>query len=255
MPTLIVAHRGDSAEFPENTLLAFSSALTAGAEIMELDVQLTRDGHLAVIHDPTVDRTTSGTGAVADLTLAEVRSLSAGYPARFGSAHAGERVPTLAEALGFLKDRARVVIEIKRESVTDDEDDGIEVRAVAAVRQARMQHDVAFVSFDGRALRRCRSHAPEIARGRLFQQGVPEEMVKGALDAGCQFLAPYKELLSEDLAERARAASLKLGTYIVDDPRELPGLAAYGLYSISSNRPGALIEALQESGGLGARSL
>jgi glycerophosphoryl diester phosphodiesterase len=76
-----------------------------GAALVEFDVQLTRDGHVVVIHDPTVDRTTNGRGRVGDLSLAELRTLSAGYPERFGSSYSGERIPTLAEVLAFLNGR------------------------------------------------------------------------------------------------------------------------------------------------------
>ena len=84
----VIAHRGASGRFPENTLLAFQKALEQGADAIELDVRLTRDGIPAVIHDPTVDRTTDGTGMVGDLTLAAIRELNAGC---------GESIPTLAE--------------------------------------------------------------------------------------------------------------------------------------------------------------
>ncbi|HET8644390.1 MAG TPA: glycerophosphodiester phosphodiesterase family protein, partial [Vicinamibacteria bacterium] len=110
MPPLIIAHRGDSAHRPENTLASFASALEVGADLVELDVQLTRDGHPVVIHDPTVDRTTDGQGKVVDFTLPELRRLSAGYPGRFGAAYAGERVPTLAQVLNFLRGRCKVMI-------------------------------------------------------------------------------------------------------------------------------------------------
>ena len=88
---LVIAHRGDSAHRPENTLAAFAGALEVGAALVELDVQLTADGHVIVLHDPDLDRTTTGRGDVRRLTLADVRSVSAGYPDRFGSAYAGER--------------------------------------------------------------------------------------------------------------------------------------------------------------------
>src|SRR6266513_2566647 len=125
MPPLIIAHRGDSTHVAENTLAAFAAALEVGADLVEFDVQLTKDGHVVVIHDATLDRTTTGRGRVRDLTMAEIRALSAGYPSRFAGAHRGERVPSLGEALAMLKGRARVMVEIKPESVTDDAEGGI----------------------------------------------------------------------------------------------------------------------------------
>src|SRR5215510_16313441 len=86
-PPLVIAHRGDSAHLPENTLAALAGALELGVSAVEIDVQLTRDGRIVVIHDSTLDRTTSGRGDVRQMTLAEVRAVSAGYPSRFGDAY------------------------------------------------------------------------------------------------------------------------------------------------------------------------
>ena len=132
-----------------------------------------------MIHDATLDRTTNGRGAVRRLTLAEIRRFSAGYPTRFGSAYAGERVPTLAEALGLLRDRARAMIEIKPEAVTDDAEGGIEAHVVEEVRKARMEKEIALISFERRALVRCRTLAPEILRGHLFERGKAGDMLAG----------------------------------------------------------------------------
>ena len=178
MPPLIIAHRGDSAHRPENTLAAFASALEAGVDLMECDVHLTRDGQVVVIHDPCLDRTTSGQGLVADLTISEIRAVSAGYPQRFGRAYAGERVPTLAETLGLLRGRGRIMVEIKGESVTEAEADGIEARAINEVRKAGMARDVAFLSFDRHALLRCRKMAPEMPRGHLFSRASADEQAE-----------------------------------------------------------------------------
>ena len=90
---LVVAHRGGAGLAPENTLAAFRMALEVGADAIELDVRLTRDGRVAVIHDRTVDRTTGGRGPVGSYTLAELKALDAG--SWFGPQYLGERVPTL----------------------------------------------------------------------------------------------------------------------------------------------------------------
>jgi glycerophosphoryl diester phosphodiesterase len=246
VPPLIIAHRGDSAHRPENTLSSFASALELGAELVEMDVQLTRDGVVVVIHDASVDRTTDGGGRVRDMTLAELRRLSAGYPLRFGSAFAGERVPTLAEVLALLRERARAMIEIKSESVTGDADGGIEALSVAAVRRAGMERDAALISFDHRALLRCRQLAPEIARGHVFDRGQPGEMLAGAREAACEVVLPHKCLLSDELRDRAREAGIKVATWVVDEPEELRTLARYELFGVGSNRPGVLLESLRD---------
>lgn len=247
MRPLVIAHRGDSAHRPENTLSAFASALEVGAEIVELDVQLTRDDEIVVLHDDSVDRTTSGKGKIRTLTLAEVRSLSAGYADRFGGAHAGERVPTLAEALGLLRNRARVMIEIKKESVSDDAESGVEARTVEQVRRAGMVEQVAFLSFDRRALERCRRLAPNVTRGHLFYRAEIGEVIEGARAVGSELVLPEKGMLSKGLVERAQAEGLKVATWVVDDPEELRALARFDLYGVGSNRPGALLDALNEA--------
>src|SRR6185503_15550158 len=242
---LIIAHRGDSAHRPENTLAAFASALEIGSSIAEFDVHLTRDGEVVVIHDPTLDRTTNGRGAVRNLTLAEIRQFSAGYPALFGSAYAGERVPTLGEVLGFLRERAQAMIEIKPAAVTDDAEGGIEAHVVEEVRKAGMEKEVALISFERRALVRCRTLAPEILRGHLFERGQPGDMLAGAREVGSELILPEKRLLSEDLRDRAREAGVKVATWVVDDIEELRRLMRFELYGVGSNRPGEMLEALQ----------
>jgi glycerophosphoryl diester phosphodiesterase len=244
---LVIAHRGDSAHRPENTLASFASALELGAELVELDVQLTRDGHVVVIHDPTLDRTTTGRGPVRESTLAEIRALSAGYPEKFGSVFAGERVPTLAEVLHLLRGRAKALVEIKHEAVSErDDDGGLEARAVAETRKTAEPQGVAFLSFARRALVRCRRLAPEIPRGHLFYRASPEEVLAGAREAETDLVMPQKGMLSADLVARLQAAGLKVATWVVDEPDELKALLPYGLFGVGSNRPGVLLEALAE---------
>jgi glycerophosphoryl diester phosphodiesterase len=247
VPPLVIAHRGDSAHRPENTLASFASALALGADFVEFDVQLTRDGHVVVIHDPTLERTTDGAGRVADRTLAEMRAVSAGYPARFGDAYRGERVPTLSEVLGMLRDRAIAMIEIKHDSVTADAEGGIEAHTIAEIRKAGMEKQAALISFSRTALRRCRAIAPEIPRGHLFLRAEVGEVLAAARETGSTVVLPEKGMLSTELRDRAREAGVKLATWVVDDPAELPALAAFDLYGIGSNRPGEMMDAIREA--------
>jgi glycerophosphoryl diester phosphodiesterase len=243
---LVIAHRGDSAHRPENTLAAFVSALEVGATLVELDVQLSGDGHVVVIHDATLDRTTTGRGDVRGMTLADIRAVSAGYPDRFGSAYAGERVPTLGEALALLRGRARILVEIKAESVSGDANGGIEARVVEEIRRAGLADEAALISFDHPAILRLQALAPEITRGRLFGRTNADEVLAHAREAGCALVMPHKNQLHDALAERVHAAGLKLATWVVDEPSELKCLARFGLYGVGSNRPGVLLEAIAD---------
>jgi len=245
-PPLVIAHRGDSAHRPENTLAAFAGALELGVSAVELDIQLTRDGHVVVIHDVDLERTTSGRGDVRQLTLAEVRAVSAGYPDRFGGTWAGERVPTLAEALALLRERARAMIEIKAESVTQDETGGVEARAVEEIRRAGMVDAVALISFDQRAILRLRQLAPEISRGRIFGRTTADELLSDARASASEVVLPHKSQLNDALVARVHAAGIKLATWVVDEPEELRQLARFNLYGVGSNRPGVLLEAIAD---------
>jgi glycerophosphoryl diester phosphodiesterase len=201
---------------------------------------------VVVIHDVDLERTTNGRGDVRQLTLAEVRAVSAGYPDRFGGDWAGERVPTLAEALALLRDRARAMIELKAESVTDDETGGLEARAVAEIRRAGMVDKVALISFDQRAILRLRQLAPEISRGRIFGRTTSEELLADARASGSEVVLPHKSQLSDALVARIHTAGIKLATWVVDEPEELRELARFDLYGVGSNRPGVLLEAIAD---------
>ena len=106
-----VAHRGASGNYPENTLIAFQKALEIGVDEIELDLYLTKDDHLIVMHDSTVDRTTDGTGVIAELTLTEIRALDAGRV--FGERFRGERVPTWEEALDLVQGKVGLNVHLK----------------------------------------------------------------------------------------------------------------------------------------------
>jgi len=238
---LLIAHRGDSAHRPENTLASFRRALEVGADHVELDVQLTRDDQLVVIHDPTLDRTTTGHGPISQHSLEEIRALSAGYPALFGDRYADQKVPTLEEAFDLLRGRARVMIEIKRESVSADTADGIEARIVEAVRQAEMTENVGVASFLPLALARCRRLAPELPRAALFAPNLPADVLAVSRDVEADLVLPHKSMLDDALAATIKEAGLRLGTWVVDDPDELDSLSRFDLIGAATNDPGRLI--------------
>jgi glycerophosphoryl diester phosphodiesterase len=242
---LIIAHRGDSANRPENTITACKQAVGVGADVIEVDVQLSKDGHVLVIHDVTVNRTTDGTGSVREMTLAEVKKLSAGNPKKFGTQYKDERVPTLGELLDALRGKAKhLLIEIKHESVVAEGEDGIEARVVAEVQKRRMEKDVSVISFERRSLVRCQKLAPEIRRGHIFNRAEVADVLGQAMETGSDLVMPEKGMLSEELREGTDAAGLKVATWVVDDPAELRALSHFDLYGVGSNCPGVLIDAL-----------
>jgi glycerophosphoryl diester phosphodiesterase len=242
---LIIAHRGDSANRPENTIAACKQAICVGADVIEVDVQLSKDGHVLVMHDVTVNRTTDGTGSVREMTLADIKKLSAGMPKKFGTQYKDERVPTLGELLDALRGKAKhLLIEVKRESVEAAGEDGIEARVVAEIQKRRMEKDVSVISFERRSLLRCQKLAPEIRRGHVFNRAEVADVLGQAMETGSDLVMPEKGMLSDELREGTDAAGLKVATWVVDDPAELRALSHFDLYGVGSNCPGVLIDAL-----------
>jgi glycerophosphoryl diester phosphodiesterase len=231
MQPFIIAHRGDSARRPENTPAAFALALAVGAELVELDVRLSRDGHVVVIHDATVDRTTDGTGEVAALTLAEIRRLSAGVV--FDERFRDERVPTLEEALALLKGRARVMIEIKTDAGAQDG---------SALVDANLTDGVAFNSFDPAALERCRQRLPAVPRGLLVYRAAAAEAVRLAAELDCELVLPEKSLADASWMEAAGSRGLQVATWVVDTVEDFEVACRLGLAGVGTNRPSLLID-------------
>lgn len=159
---LIIAHRGASAYAPENTMAAFRLAGEMGADAIELDAKLTRDGQIVVHHDGTLDRTTTGSGRVPEHTLAQIRQLDAG--GKFDARFVGERVPALEEVLAAFGRELLINVELKDyEHPRDD----LPQAAAALVRSMGLQARVLFSSFNPLALRRARRQAPEIPTALL----------------------------------------------------------------------------------------
>jgi glycerophosphoryl diester phosphodiesterase len=157
LPPPIVAHRGNAAEYPENTLPALQSALDLGAAYVEFDVQLARDGVPVVIHDADLKRTAGEERGVSDLDGAELAALSVHEPQRFGTRFAGTRIPLLAQVVELLRARDDVTpfIEIKRASITRH---GLE-RTVDAIQQtaAPLRERAVMISFSADAVALCRA--------------------------------------------------------------------------------------------------
>jgi glycerophosphoryl diester phosphodiesterase len=158
-----IAHRGASSYAPENTFAAYNKALEMGVDHIELDVHFTKDGHIVVIHDDTVDRTTNGKGPVLEHTLAELRALDAG--SWFSSEYAGEPIRSLGEILEQYKGRLYFHIEIKGAS------EGLSQRTIDMVRGYGLKDDVTITSFQKIRLEEAVAYAPDMPSGWLIPPG------------------------------------------------------------------------------------
>lgn len=240
---VVVAHRGDSRHCPENTLAAFRAARAAGVLMQELDVQATRDNTLVCLHDDSLDRTTDaphrlGPGAlVAQSDLAVVRQLDAGR--WHGAAHAGERVPTLAEALAVLVPDGLAMIEHKS---------GDAARYVAAIHAANAVAHCILQSFDWSFVAAAHTLAPHLALAALGPHAratrLDDNAIAAAKSAGACMLHWHARAVGHHDVVRVHAAGMLLCTYTSDDDVAWAGHRAIGIDAFCTNDPvGALAAA------------
>ena len=226
--TLVIAHRGASGTRPENTLIAFRRAQELGAHMIELDVQLTRDGEVVVMHDWTLARTTDGRGRVASRTLAELRRLDAG--SWFDPGYAGEPVPTLREVLDAVA--LPVNVELKARGA-----DGLEAHALDVVRAAGAEARVVFSSFHAQSLVRLRRLSPSATIAVLWSRRQLTMALRLAGRVGATALHIRKDAASSDEVRAAVAEGLAVRAWTVNDPGESGRLAAAGVSGVFTDFP------------------
>jgi len=193
---MAIAHRGASSYAPENTFAAFDLAIAMGARHIELDVHFSSDGHLVVIHDDAVNRTTDGAGPVTGHSLAALTALDAGswFDPRFKD----ERVPTLGAVLERHEGRAHVHVEIKGHSA------GLAQKTVDLVRARGMAGQVTITSFQMAKLEETRAYAPELPTGWLVGQ-VSDASIAQARAMGLTQLCPRADTVTPELVRRLHA--------------------------------------------------
>ena len=244
---LVAGHRGAGGLWPENSLRAFRGALDLGVDLLELDVHLSRDGELVVMHDPRVDRTTDGRGAIEELPFAAIRQLR--VRSSPDAAPIDEPPPTLAEVLALAGGRAGLLVEIKRAEAGRYE--GIEARVAAALAAAGAAGRAVVMSFDLEYVRRVKAVDPAIRTSALLssrQAARGGETVEGflgrAADAGAAEVGLDHTLITADVVRAARARGLTVGAWTVDDPSRARSLAEMGVGVITTDRPDLVLEAL-----------
>lgn len=223
----IMGHRGAPADEPENTLRSFTRALAVGVAAVELDVQLTKDGRLAVIHDETLDRTTNGKGRVHDFTLAELKRLDAGR---------GEPIPSLEEVLDLVQGKAHLVVELKQPEAAP---------ALLRFFQDRQAFASATViSFWHPAVKALKEAEPRLNTGVLMV-GCPADPVGLAQAANADALVLHYAYVTPELVAAAQNHGLLVYVWNIDDANTLTPYLAMNLDGIGSNRPAVLIEYLK----------
>jgi glycerophosphoryl diester phosphodiesterase len=249
MTTLNFGHRGASAYAPENTLASFNLAFDLGADGVELDVSVTKDGVPVVIHDNRVDRTTDGRGAVSDMTLAEIKRLDAG--AKFDAKFRGERIPTLEEVLSTVGKRGIVNIELKSGKLSNV---GLEAAAIARVIEETNAVDrVIISSFNHFALHRMHDVDARLPTGFLYFNRVTVSFpyVETRPLARPTALHPRSVVVTPGFVRWARGKHYQVNTWTVDEPEEMRRLIALGVDSIMTNKPDVLRGVLTEDASTG----
>ncbi|MFC0269883.1 glycerophosphodiester phosphodiesterase [Metabacillus herbersteinensis] len=200
--TNIFGHRGAAGTYPENTMVSFEAAYKAGADGIELDVQMTKDGTLVVIHDEKVNRTTNGTGFVKDFTYNELQHLDASY--KFKKLWKKIRIPTLEEVLAWGENKKGFLINIELKNGIIDYPE-IEKSTIKAIEQHGLKENVIISSFNHNSLVKCKNIAPEIVTAALYMEGLykPWNYAKEIRAEGIhpQFRATPKEVIDSAQAE------------------------------------------------------
>ncbi|MEW5786121.1 MAG: glycerophosphodiester phosphodiesterase family protein, partial [Bacillota bacterium] len=238
-------HRGAPEAAPENTLSAFTAAVALGAHGVELDVMLSADGEIVVIHDYVLDKTTDGTGPVKDYELAELKRLDAG--SWFSDEFAGERIPTLQEVIDALDRSVFLNIEIKSESPATD---GLEEAVVQAIARNDLYERVIVSSFNPISLLRVKLADKRIDVGLIYAPDLASYLSEGWFIPILrpEALHPRFDMVDEEYMAWAHKKGFRVNVWTVDEAADMARLLDLGVDGIITNRPEIVQQLLAERG-------
>lgn len=239
----VFAHRGASAHAPENTLTAFQLAINQNSDGIELDVMLTADSEIVVIHDTSIDRTTTGKGQVKFMDLSTLRQFDAG--SWFGPEFAGERIPTLNEVLELVGDQVIINIEIQPYSYPLNE---TTMKVASLVAQHGLEKSIIFSSFNLRALVQIHQLLPSVRIGILLRPGILGTWAKLRFDwwGNYHSIHPHYSAVTPKMIQRAIAKGHRVIAYTVNQPEEIRRLFAMGISGIFTDDPGLALKIREE---------
>ncbi|WP_243386387.1 glycerophosphodiester phosphodiesterase [Bacillus kexueae] len=228
--TKIIAHRGMSKVYPENTMISFEAAYVAGADGIEFDVQMTKDGELVVIHDEMLDRTTNVTGWIMDYTFEEMKMIDASY--KFSAFKGQCPIPTLDEVFKWVKGKSRPFIfniELKNSVVTYP---GIGEKIARLIKKYHWTPYTVLSSFNHYSLVELKKTFPDIEMAILYNEWLYEPW-KYCTNIGVEGLHPhYKSLQREDIVNQAKKNGVPVRPYTVNKENELKRLMKLGVDAI-----------------------
>lgn len=233
------AHRGASAQYPENTLLAFRQAIEQGVDALEIDIHCTADDELIVMHDPTLERTTDGHGNIRDHRLQEIRGLNAGQ---------GEKVPLLAEVIPLAREaQIRLCVEIK--GATEREELAITAGVIRTLEATDFLSQAILTSFSPKALLCAKAIHPEVSTmlDPSPQDGslTPRQICAQTLAAGANCLSYDFRFLTPEIVRECQLTGLALWPWAPDEPEDIRQVLTLGVQGIMTNRPDMLNKVLQ----------
>lgn len=265
MALRVAAHRGGAAVWPENSLLAFRRAIELGVPLLELDVHQARDGGIVVIHDRTLDRTTTGSGPISDRTTDELRALRLKDTTARVTA---ERLPALDDVLAVAEpSAASLLLEVKGpgrsvswqrvggrvRGIGGPRYDGLEARLLDRLARTGMAGRTTVMAFNPEILREVRRLAPSIRTTALFDAGHfrgPGASAPEMLDVACELGVTdigLEHVLADDAVVRAvRARGLAIGVWTVNDVAEMRRCAGMGVDIITTDRPDIALKILAD---------
>lgn len=234
----ICAHRGAMDTHPENTIEAFKEAVRLHVQMIELDVRLTKDKKLVVIHDETVDRTTDGTGKIQDLTWKQVKKLDAGSwkSPTFKNA----RIPTVTEALAVIPDDIWLNVHLK-----GDEELGMRVAEVIMKKNRQRQ---AFLACGEKAAKGAKTVSDDILICNMERQTKTEDYVTQTIENGNEFIQLYKVPVNSEIinyTKPLKANNVKINYCCTDNPEEINSLFEYGVDFVLVNKSGQALKAVE----------
>ncbi len=219
---LRIGHRGAAGHAPENTLASVEQAISLGVDLVEVDLRSTRDGHLVIIHDERVDRTTNGRGVVAEMALAKLQQLDAGN---------GQHIPTLVELLDATRGRVGLLLEIKAAGVAEN--------VQAMLHSAEFPGPVIIASFLAEELLSIRNSDPSVSTLVLFDKYARDPLSQAVMAKASHIGVPFTRV-TQALVQASRRAGLRVFVYTVNDPRDIQKMRALDVDGIISDFPDRL---------------
>ena len=240
--TKIIGHRGSAGTSPENTMKSFEEAEKAGADGIELDVQMTKDGVLVVIHDEKVDRTTKGKGWVKDFTFQSIRKLDASY--KFSEKGSFSQIPSLTEVFKWAKTNSMLLnVELKN-GLIDYKD--LEEKVINMVYSHHLEQRVILSSFNHYSIVKCHEIAPEIETAVLFMEGLYEPWAY-ARQLGAKAIHPYHPVAKAKIIKQSQAEGIAVRPFTVNEQKMMKQLINEQTDAFITDYPGKAVSLMNET--------